>query len=193
MASVVTNPNKLKLVELNRTKYSDNRKLVNSVRKIFKFCQHNGQACIKEPALTPSCINRLRFSWARNKKIRKRRHFGIMMVRLMLLLLLIAPLTLTSYADSGQKVIKLKIYIAFSFRRDTLKWPFGPFWLKERHGVYVPAKYFILRPVRVVLSTLNERVFVSRANLIIMPLKGDLKSKVSIYTIAKVMTLKYWW
>ena len=52
MASVVTNPNKLKLVELNRTKYSNNRKLVNSVRKIFKFCQHNGQASIKEPALT---------------------------------------------------------------------------------------------------------------------------------------------
>ena len=193
MASVVTNPNKLKLVELNRTKYSDNRKLVNSVRKIFKFCQHNGQACIKEPTLTPSCINRLRFSWARNKKIRKRRHFGIMMVRLMLLLLLIALLTLTSYADSGQKVIKLKIYIAFSFRRYTLKSPFGPFCLKERHGVYVPAKCFILRPVRVVLSMLNERVFVSRANLIIMPLKGDLKSKMSIYTIAKVMTLKYWW
>ena len=52
MASVVTNLNKLKLVELNRTKYSDNRKLVNSVRKIFKFCQHNGKASIKEPALT---------------------------------------------------------------------------------------------------------------------------------------------
>ena len=146
----------------------------------------------KRTRFDPSCINRLRFSWARNKKIRKRRHFEIMMVRLMLLLLLIAPLTLTSYADSGQKVIKLKIYIAFTFRRDTLKWPFGPFCLKERHGVYVPAKYFILRPVRVVLSTLNERVFVSRANLIIMPLKGDLKSKVPIYTIAKVMTLKYW-
>ena len=81
----------------------------------------------KRTRFDPSCINRLRFSWARNKKIRKRRHFGIMMARLMLLLLLIAPLTLTSYADSGQKVIKLKIYIAFSFRRDTLKWPFGPF------------------------------------------------------------------
>ena len=52
MASVVTNPNKLKLVELNRTKYFNNRKLVNNVSKIFKFCQHNGQACIKEPALT---------------------------------------------------------------------------------------------------------------------------------------------
>ena len=49
------------------------------------------------------------------------------MARLMLLFLLIALLTLTSYADIGQKVIKLKIYIAFSFRRDTLKWPFGPF------------------------------------------------------------------
>ena len=24
----------------------------NGVRKIFKFCQHNGQASIKEPALT---------------------------------------------------------------------------------------------------------------------------------------------
>ena len=43
------------------------------------------------------------------------------MARLMLLLLLIAQLTLPTYADSGQKVIKLKIYIAFSFRRDTLK------------------------------------------------------------------------
>ena len=80
----------------------------------------------------------------------------------MLLLLLIAPLTLTTYADSGQKVIKLKVYIVFSFRRDTLKWPFGPFCLKERHGVYVPTKYFILRPVRDALSMLDERVFVSK-------------------------------
>lgn len=52
MASVVTNTNKLKLVELNRTRYADNTGSKNSVRKIFKFCQHNGQACIKEPALT---------------------------------------------------------------------------------------------------------------------------------------------
>ena len=94
----------------------------------------------------------------------------------MLLLLLIAPLTLTSYADSGQKVIKLKIYIAFRFRQDTLKWSLGPFCLTERHGVYVPAKYFILRPVQAALSVLNERVFVSQANLIIMPLKVYYKT-----------------
>ena len=75
------------------------------------------------------------------------------MARLMLLLLLIAPLTLTTYADSGLKVIKLKKYIALLFHRDTLRWPFGPpFSLKKRYGVYVRAKYFILRPVRAALS-----------------------------------------
>ena len=193
MASVVTNPNKLKLVELNRTKYSNNRKLVNSVRKIFKFCQHNGQACIKEPALTLAAS----IGWGSLELETKKLESVDILESWWYAWCCyfcwsphwLLPLTRTV----GQKVIKLKIYIAFSFRRDTFKWPFGPFCLKERHGVYVPAKYFILRPVRFVLSTLNERVFVSRANLIIMPLKGDLKSKVSIYTIANVMTLKYWW
>ena len=80
----------------------------SSVRKIFKFCQHNGQACIKEAALHTSCIIRLRISWG--IKIRKSRHFIIItMARLMLLLLVIAPLILTSKAESGQKVIQFKI------------------------------------------------------------------------------------
>ena len=79
----------------------------SSVRKIFKFCQHNGQACIKEAALHTSCIIRLRISWG--IQIRKSRHFIITMARLMLLLLVIAPLILTSNAESGQKVIQFKI------------------------------------------------------------------------------------
>ena len=79
----------------------------SSVRKIFKFCQHNGQACIKEAALHTSCIIRLRISWGIQR--RKSRHFIITMARLMLLLLLIAPLILTSNAESGQKVIQFKI------------------------------------------------------------------------------------
>ena len=79
----------------------------SSVRKIFKFCQHNGQACIKEAALQTSCIIPLRISWG--TQIRKSRHFIITMARLMLLLLLIAPSILTSNAESGQKVIQFKI------------------------------------------------------------------------------------
>ena len=79
----------------------------SSVRKIFKFCQHNGKACIKEAALHTSCIIRLRISWG--IQIRKSRHFIITMARLLLLLLLIAPLILTSNAGSGQTVIQFKI------------------------------------------------------------------------------------
>ena len=79
----------------------------SSVRKIFKFCQHNGQACIKEAALHTSCIIRLRISWG--IQIRKSRHFINTMARLMLFLLLIAPSILTSTAESGQKVIQFKI------------------------------------------------------------------------------------
>ena len=79
----------------------------SSVRKIFKFCQHNGQAFIKEAALHTSCIIRLRIFWG--IQIRKSRHFIITMARLMLLLLLIVLLILTSTAESGQKVIQFKI------------------------------------------------------------------------------------
>ena len=79
----------------------------SNVRKIFKFCQHNGQACIKEAALHISCIIRLRISWG--TQIRNSGHFIITMARLMLLLLLIAPSILTSNAESGQKVIQFKI------------------------------------------------------------------------------------
>ena len=79
----------------------------SNVRKIFKFCQHNGQACIKEAALQTSCIIRLRISWG--IQIRKSRHFINTMARLMLFLLLIAPSILTSTAESGQKVIQFKI------------------------------------------------------------------------------------
>ena len=86
----------------------------SSVRKIFKFCQHNGQACIKEAALHTSCIIRLRISWG--IQIRKSRHFIITMARLMLLLLMIAPSILTSNAESGQKVIQL---IILSFHQDS--------------------------------------------------------------------------
>ena len=52
---------------------------------------------------------------------RKRRQFIITMARLILLLLLMAPLILTSYADSGQKVMYFKI---LRFYQDTLEWPF---------------------------------------------------------------------
>ena len=87
----------------------------SNVRKIFKFCQHNGHACIKEAALHTSCIIRLRISWG--IQITQSRHFIITMARLMLLLLLIAPLILTSNAGSGQKVIQLKILL---FHQDSL-------------------------------------------------------------------------
>ena len=79
----------------------------SNARKIFKFCQHNGQACIKEAAPHTSCVIRLRISWG--TQIRNSRHFIITMARLMLLLLLIAPSILISNAESGQKVIQFKI------------------------------------------------------------------------------------
>ena len=79
----------------------------SNARKIFKFCQHNGQACIKEAAPHTSCIIRQRISWG--TQIRNSRHFIIAMARLMLLLLLIAPSILISTAESGQKVIQFKI------------------------------------------------------------------------------------
>ena len=131
MASVVTNTNKLKLVELNRTKYADNRKW-KRCPKNFQVLSTQWPGLHKRTCFDPSCINRLRFSWAGYKKIRKLRYFRITMARLMLLLLLIAQLTLTSYADSGQKVIKLKNIYCVTFSPWHFKVTFRPAFLSQK-------------------------------------------------------------